>query len=45
MRRCAHHGRRVCVWCIAQTAAFPLEHLAWERLPLLSWVTRSVFGL
>lgn len=37
---CAKHGRRFCLWCVAQSAAFPVEHLVWERAPVLSAVTR-----
>lgn len=44
MNRCAKHGRRLCVWCVVQSAAFPLEHLAWERLWPLTLVTK-VLGL
>lgn len=39
MRHCANHGRRLCVWCLVQTLAFPVEHLAWEKAPMLSSVT------
>lgn len=34
-----NHTRRICFWCITQTLGFPLEHLAWEKLPVLSSVT------
>lgn len=39
---CARHGRRICVWCVATTLSFPVEHLAWERLPVLRVVTRML---
>lgn len=39
MHRCVHGGRRVCVWCFMQSLAFPIEHVMWERLPLLRSVT------
>ncbi len=42
MRRCATHGRRVCWWCMLQTLAFPVEHLAWEKLPVLRLVTHAL---
>lgn len=44
LHRCTHHGRRVCVWCFMQTIAFPIEHLAWEKAPILSQITH-VLGL
>lgn len=37
--RCVCHGRRFCWWMLAQTAAFPFEHMAWERLPVLRATT------
>lgn len=39
MKRCAKHGHRLCVWCFVQTAAFPLEHFVWVKLPLFKAVT------
>lgn len=44
LRKCKCHGRSACVWCILQTVGFPIEHLAWERLPVLSSITH-VLGL
>jgi hypothetical protein len=44
MRRCTHHGRRVCLWCIATTFSFPIEHFIWERAPLFRGVT-ALLGL
>jgi len=39
MKTCTKHGRRACVWCVLTTLSFPVEHLAWERLPILSGLT------
>lgn len=44
MHRCKTHGRRVCIWCVATTASFPLEHFIWERAPVLRGVT-ALLGL
>lgn len=40
----AHKCRRLCVWCLLQTVGFPIEHLMWEKAPLLSSLTH-VLGL
>lgn len=42
IHNCVKHGRAVCVWCIAQSMAFPVEHFLWERAPLLSTITRAL---
>jgi len=39
MHKCHKHGRKICTWCILTTISFPLEHFAWEKLPLLRNVT------
>jgi hypothetical protein len=33
-----HKCRRICVWCIANSVAFPLEHAIWEKVPVLNLV-------
>jgi hypothetical protein len=38
-KTCAKHGKRFCFWCFAQSAAFPLEHLVWEKAPGFRLVT------
>ena len=38
-KTCAKHGKKFCIWCFAQSAAFPLEHLVWERAPGFRLVT------
>lgn len=40
--RCKNHSRRLCVWCFVTTVSFPVEHVMWERLPLLRSVTRML---
>jgi hypothetical protein len=40
--KCKCHGRRACVWCFLTTISFPLEHLAWERAPFLSGLTKAL---
>ena len=42
IHKCANHGRRVCVWCIVQSIAFPVEHLMWEKAPILSALTHAL---
>ena len=44
MSRCKNHSKRVCVWCITTTMSFPLEHLIWEKAPVLRSVT-ALLGL
>ena len=41
LRKCRKHGHTLCVACVLQTIAFPVEHLVWMKLPLF----RSVFTL
>ena len=42
MKRCKHHNRRLCLWCISTTLSFPVEHLMWERMPILSGIARAM---
>lgn len=37
---CKKHGNRVCLWCIANTVGFPIEHFVWEKAPVFSSVTK-----
>lgn len=30
-----NHARRICWRCLLFTAGFPIEHLLWERTPLV----------
>lgn len=45
VRRCKTHGKRICIFCVVQSLAFPVEHLAWERAPGLAWVTVHILGI
>lgn len=45
MKHGVHKCRRVCVWCVMQSLAFPIEHVIWERLPGLSFITTHVLGV
>jgi hypothetical protein len=40
--KCSRHNRRICLWCASTFFSFPFEHLAWERLPYLSALTRAL---
>ena len=42
IRRCTHGSRRICAWCFMQSLAFPIEHVLWERAPILSAITRAL---
>lgn len=37
-----NHTKRLCLWCLAQTMGFPIEHFMWERLPVLSAISRGL---
>lgn len=44
MKHCAHHGRRLCILCAAQTLIFPVEHFLWTQMPGLRALA-PLFGL
>jgi hypothetical protein len=39
IHRCKTHGRKFCVRCVVFTLGFPVEHVLWEKFPVLSSVT------
>lgn len=42
MHRCSKHSRAFCWFCITQTIGFPIEHLMWEKAPILSSITHII---
>lgn len=39
-QECRHgRARRLCVWCVLQSLAFPVEHFVWEKAPGLRAIT------
>jgi len=40
IKKCKCHGKRACTWCFFTTIGFPVEHVLWEKAPLLSGITK-----
>ena len=41
MKAC-RHGRKLCVWCLVQSIAFPIEHTIWQKVWPLMLVTKAL---
>lgn len=39
LHKCKTHSRVWCMRCVGITLGFPLEHVLWEKAPVLSSIT------